>query len=149
RDPVEVPAAAAGALGVPMTSDSDLTRGLAGAGLLLIVDNAEHPIERGWPLVVRVLPDRPPLPSLFTTRELLGIDGALRWPVEGLRLPPPAVQDPGLLQTYDSVNLFCARASEQLPDFRLTADNAALVTRICRSLDGIALALELAAARVR
>jgi non-specific serine/threonine protein kinase len=149
REPVEVADAAAGALGLPVGSESALARGIAEAQFLLLVDNAEHLLVGVYPLIARLLTDCPNLWIVVTSRELLSIDGAVRWPVEAMQVPPSDVQDPELLVAYDSVHLFCERASEQQPDFRLVMDNAAVVAGICRRLDGIPLALELAAARIQ
>jgi non-specific serine/threonine protein kinase len=90
----------------------------------------------------------PDLRILATSREALDVPGELAWRVPSLSLPPAEVADGDDL-TGDAVALFCHRARAVDPEFRLGADNAHAVARICRRLDGIPLALELAAARLR
>ena len=148
RDPAAVLDAAATAIGVPAQSLSELPARIEDARLLLLIDNAEHLIEAVCSLVERLLVDCATLRILVTSREQLNVDGEVRWQVEPLRVPGSNVHDPVLLSAYDSITLFCTRALEHDPTFRLTESNAALVAAICRSLDGIPLALELAAARV-
>jgi predicted ATPase/DNA-binding CsgD family transcriptional regulator len=118
--------------------------------LLLVLDNCEHVVGACAGLVDAVLPDCPAVQVLATSREILGVAGEVAWRVPSLSLPPPT-DSPGIrhLRRCGSVALFAERAAAAAPGFTLTALNAPAVVQICRQLDGIPLALELAAARVR
>ncbi len=116
---------------------------------LLVLDNCEHviaPVTRLTELLLRAAPG---LRLLATSREPLGIPGEVVWEVPPLTLPAAAVADPADLAGSSAARLFVARAAAAAPGFALTPDNARAVARICRRLDGIPLALELAATRVR
>jgi predicted ATPase len=90
------------------------------------------------------------LTIVATTREPLGVPGETAWRVPSLGLPSRSTTLPvGSLTQYDAVRLFLDRAIKARPNFRLTNDNAPAVAQICDRLDGIPLAIELAAARVR
>lgn len=122
--------------------------------LLLILDNCEHLIEAAARLVDHLLRNCPKLVILATSREGLGLRGEALFPVPPLALPPVFADNSGerdlaALQRNESVRLFCERAASASPDFALAQSNAGAVARICRRLDGIPLALELAAARTR
>ncbi len=116
--------------------------------LLLILDNCEHLIAVCARLVERLLRRCPTLQLLATSREALGVPGERVFPVPTLSLPDPAAGWQALLAS-EAVKLFVERAAAQRPGFQLTADNAPAVGQICRRLDGIPLALELAAARAK
>src|SRR5581483_8510548 len=121
--------------------------------MLLVVDNCEHVIDAVARLVDSLLPRCPDVAVLATSREPLGVGGAVLWRVPSLPLPPdpaPAGRngEAGPLPGGDAVAFFCERARAVDSTFTLTAGNAAGVARICRRLDGIPLALELAAARI-
>ena len=118
---------------------------LAGKELLLILDNCEHLIGAAAGLADALLRAAPGLRLLATSREPLGIPGERLWPVEPLALPPEG-GDPG---RYPAVQLLLDRAEAARPGFALTAATTAPVVRICRALDGMPLAIELAAARLR
>lgn len=120
---------------------------IASQTLLLVVDNCEHLAAPCAEFVERLLRACPHLRVLATSREPLGIAGETVWRVATLRLPtgPATVEE---LSAYEAVQLFVERARATLPSFRLTAPNAVAVARICRRLDGLPLAIELAAARV-
>lgn len=115
------------------------------ARLLLVIDNAEHLVEGLSRLLQELLERCPNLSVLVTSRELLNIAGERCWAVPPLAVPPPSIADLEAIGRTDAVQLLVTRAAERTEGFRLTADNAALVAEICRRLDGIPLALELAA----
>ncbi|MCW2914380.1 MAG: putative ATPase [Actinomycetia bacterium] len=125
-----------------------LAAALAGKRLLLILDNCEHLIDAAARLADRLLAGCPGLRILATSREPLGITGESLWPVEPLALPH-AEADAGEAMTYPAVRLLADRAVAVRPGFAVTSDNVAGVVRICRALDGMPLAIELAAARLR
>lgn len=121
--------------------------------LLLVLDNCEHLIEACAQLANNLLHACPDLKILASSREALGIAGEATFLVPSLSLPP-ALKTPGSiplpdLQQSEAVRLFVERAQAVSPAFRLEADNAPAVAHICRRLDGIPLAIELAAARVK
>ncbi|MGH7725732.1 MAG: protein kinase domain-containing protein [Candidatus Eiseniibacteriota bacterium] len=123
---------------------------LTGQRVLLLFDNCEHLLEPVSALVDRLLAALPELKVLITSREGLGIEGERLFAVRSLALPPAdAEDDPESLLRYEAVRLFVTRAQEVDPEFTLDRTNAALVKEVCRRLDGIPLALELAAARTR
>ncbi|GIH24258.1 hypothetical protein Aph01nite_25680 [Acrocarpospora phusangensis] len=125
-----------------------LASALADRALLLVLDNCEHVIEAAAALAGRLLGACPDLRVLATSREPLGITGERLCPVPPLALPPV---DATLAEAlaYPAMRLFADRASAVRPDFTLTADDLGPVSRICRALDGLPLAIELAAARLR
>ena len=125
----------------PMVRLSDA---LAGKELLLILDNCEHLVAAAADVADTLLRAAPRLRLLATSREPLGIPGEQLWPVEPLALPP-ADADPGVAAGYPAVRLLLDRAA----GFSLDAGNTEPVVRICRALDGMPLAIELAAARLR
>jgi non-specific serine/threonine protein kinase len=135
-------------LGLRNLAPVELSRVVGEAELLLVIDNAEYVIDEVAPVVSDLITRCPNLRILITSRSPLGVEGETCWRLPGLPLPPDGVHDPAELLTYDAVRLFCVRAEEMGADFVLTAANAPLVARICRQLDAIPLALELAAARV-
>ena len=116
---------------------------------LLILDNCEHLIQACAQLVETLLHTCPSLHVLATSREGLNIDGETLYLVPTLTTPDPAQADLVSLPQYEAVQLFVERAQTALPGFALTADNVSAVAQVCQQLDGIPLALELAAARVK
>ena len=132
-------------------SDADalerLVGALAGRRALLVLDNCEHLVEAAATLADRVLAQCPGMRILATSREPLNIGGETLWPVGPLELPPGRAD--GDARSYASVVLFEERARAVSPGFSVTPANAAAVHRICRALDGMPLAIELAAARMR
>ena len=123
---------------------------LADRDLLLIVDNCEHVLAATADLVNHVLHAAPLVRVLATSREPLGIEGEVTWRVPSLGLPPQGADLlPDEAGAADAVRLFVERAAQARPGFALTGGNTAAVAEICRRLDGIPLAIELAAARAR
>ncbi|MGN9838753.1 BTAD domain-containing putative transcriptional regulator [Nonomuraea sp. H19] len=123
-----------------------LVTALAERRLLLVLDNCEHLIAATAELTDLLLASCPGVQVLATGREALGITGESILPVAPLRLPPPETDDP---LGYPAVRLFADRAAAVQPGFAVHAGNAGQVVRICRALDGLPLAIELAAARLR
>jgi predicted ATPase/DNA-binding SARP family transcriptional activator/DNA-binding CsgD family transcriptional regulator len=117
--------------------------------MLLLLDNCEHLVDAATQLTTTLLESCPRIRVLATSRERLGVMGELTWPVPCLSVPGagevPAVEE---LEGYESARLFVDRASKRHPDFELTPENARAVARVCTGLEGIPLAIELAAARV-
>jgi len=119
--------------------------------LLLVLDNCEHLIDACARLAGALLLACPRLTILATSREALGIEGERVWPVLGLEVPPAAPGLDGASETpseFAAVQLFCERARAVRPSFSLTAQNTSSVVQVCQRLDGLPLAIELAAARV-
>jgi non-specific serine/threonine protein kinase len=114
--------------------------------LLLVLDNCEHLIEPVTALVEALLDRCAALRVLVTSREALGVAGEQVQPVGALALAGP--EDIAALEACDAVQLFVDRARLVAPDFQVTSGNAAALHEVCRRLDGIPLALELAAARL-
>ncbi|MEU9713873.1 BTAD domain-containing putative transcriptional regulator [Streptomyces sp. NPDC047976] len=123
-----------------------LTDAVAGRRTLLVLDNCEHLVEPVAELAARMLRAAPTLRILATSREPLAITGEQTWPIPPLDLPEPGADRP---EESNAVRLFAARAGAVDPAFALEPGNAEAVAAICRRLDGIPLALEMAAARVR
>jgi non-specific serine/threonine protein kinase len=153
RDPLLVTQAVFGALGVHDLSSglslSSLADHLAGKRLLLVLDNCEHLLDACATLAGTLLAACPDLHMLATSRQALGVAGEVRMVVPPMSLPAEgedtSVQ--GLLG-YDAVWLLSERAGAVVPGFTVDAANAAQVLALCRTLDGIPLALELAAVRL-
>ena len=146
-----VPAVAA-ALGVAVprrapTVDA-LAAALAGRTALLVLDTCEHLLGDCAQAVPALARHAPGVSVLATSREPLRMTGETEYPVPPLGLPPDAGSVPDLLRS-EAVELFVERAGESAPGFALTEANAAAVATLCRRLDGLPLALELAARTVR
>jgi len=152
RDAAQVPAVVAQALGVGERGRQAMTdtlcAHLATRDTLLVIDNCEHLLEAVGLLAVQLLHSARHATILATSREPLGIDGEQIYTVSSLSLPE-SDGDPERVGRSDAVRLFVARAVQQQSDFALKPHNAVTVARICTQLDGMPLALELAAARVR
>ena len=120
---------------------------------LILLDNCEHVIEHAARLVDDLSPHCPRLAWLATSREALNVEGEQIYPVLTLAFPPEAMHPPhpaiNDLMRYEAIRLFVDRAGLHDPAFQLTDRNLLHVARICRRLDGIPLALELAAARLQ
>ena len=153
-NPDLVPQTVAQVLNVPETPGYPLTDSIADdlreLEILLILDNCEHMVGACAFLAEALLRACPRLAILATSREALGVTGERIFPV-----PPLSLPDPGRsgsfegLADYEAVSLFVDRASAVAPDFELAEANAPAVARLCRRLDGMPLAIELAAARAR
>jgi len=153
-DPALVAQSAATALGVRETGGRPMLEALAdylrAKQLLLILDNCEHLVAACAGLAEQLLRQCPRLKILASSREALGIAGETTYPVPSLSLPAAAGGSGAeALSQSEAASLFVDRAQAALPSFALTDDNAAAVATVCRRLDGIPLAIELAAARVR
>ncbi|MET8461475.1 winged helix-turn-helix domain-containing protein [Micromonospora zamorensis] len=129
-------------------STDRLVEALAERRLLLVLDNCEHVIADVTRLAARLLGACPALRVLATSREPLGLAGEALCPLSGLTLPPPDASTANA-DDYAAVSLFAQRAADVAPDFTVTEANVDVVLRICRTLDGLPLAIELAAARLR
>jgi predicted ATPase len=116
--------------------------------LLLLLDNAEHLVRAVSELTAYLLQHCPRLKILVTSREPLLISGEMTLPIASLSLPQVG-QKPQEIAASEGVKLFLERAKAVRPDFEVTAGNAAVIGEMVRRLDGIPLALELAAARLR
>ncbi|MGH3147698.1 MAG: BTAD domain-containing putative transcriptional regulator, partial [Rubrobacter sp.] len=117
--------------------------------MLLVLDNCEHLIDASARLAEPLLNSCPRLRVLATSREPLGVGGEVVWQVPPLSLPGTnGVSDAEGLLRYEAVRLFVDRARLRLPDFELSWGNAGAAARVCRKLDGIPLAIELACARM-
>ena len=117
--------------------------------LLLLLDNCEHLIETCAQLADQFLHNSPNLKIIASSREALGINGETIYRVPSLTLPNQSKVSREALVEYESIQLFVDRASAANPNFSLTDQNASSVAQICHRLDGIPLAIELAAARAR
>jgi non-specific serine/threonine protein kinase len=127
-----------------------LTDYLQARQLLLVLDNAEHLVAACAHLADTLLRHCSTVTILVTSRERLGVPGELTYRVPSLSIPDPKGDATAQsLLDYESVRLFSERARLHLPQFAVTDQNAPALANICRRLDGIALAIELAAARVR
>ena len=158
-DPTLVVETVAAALDLRQEADrplvSTLTAFLRSRHLLLILDNCEHVVAACARLAEALLRAAPHLRILASSREPLGIAGETAWPLPPLSLPdhwreitagPDAIER---LAQFEAVRLFIERATLARPAFQLSNDNVHLVAQICWRLDGIPLAIELAAARIR
>ncbi len=143
----QVIAATLGVQPRPGTSvDESLVEFLRGKHALLVLDNCEHLLRAAAHLATAILRECPTVHVLATSRESLGVAGEQAWPLSSLDIPESAAfEDIG---GADSVRLFVDRADAARPGFELQPANAEAVAEICRRLDGIPLAIELAAARV-
>ncbi|MFE3783697.1 ATP-binding protein, partial [Amycolatopsis sp. NPDC059090] len=159
RTPADVPNALLTALDIrekalslesssPGDAVDRLIAALADRKLLIVLDNCEHVVEAAAALTDRLIAACPDLRVLATSRESLGITGEALWPIPPLGLPP-ADAGPDEALAYPAVRLFAGRAASVRPGFTVTEANTAAVVEICRKLDGLPLAIELAAARVR
>jgi predicted ATPase/class 3 adenylate cyclase len=153
-DPALVPKTVASALNVPEQPERDMMETLVHAlrpkALLLVLDNCEHLLAACADLAAALLRACPQVRILATSREGLGVPGETLWRVPSLSLPDvhhlPPSED---LVLYEAVRLFVDRAVAATPGFTVTGQNALAVAQVCHRLDGIPLAIELAAARVK
>ncbi|MER5214168.1 LuxR C-terminal-related transcriptional regulator [Streptomyces sp. NPDC002838] len=152
RDPALVPLAAAGALGLYDYSAQPpldaLVEQVRDRRLLLVVDNCEHLLPACTDLAAALLRGTTGIRILATSRHRLGLTEEHLLDVRPLPVPDPD-GDLSAAAGYPALALFADRAAAVVPGFRLTADNRAAVARLCRRLDGLPLAIELAAVRMR
>ncbi len=156
-DPAEVPYAVLTALGVsgpviarraaePSQAPDRIAAALADRDDLLILDNCEHVVQAAADLAAQVLAACRRVRILATSREALRIDGETLCPVPPLPVPEAKASDAA---SYAAVRLLCDRAAAVRPGFEMTARNAEAIARVCRALDGMPLAIELAAVWLR
>ena len=153
-DPGIVGPTVASRLGVPDTPGQDVAEAIAehvaDRPVLIVLDNCEHLAGAAAGLAEGILAACPALVVLATSREALGVEGERSWPVPPLSLPTASLTPTAsLLARCDAVQLFEQRAQLVRPTFQVTDTNAGAVLSICRRLDGLPLAIELAAARMR
>ncbi|HPH97914.1 MAG TPA: tetratricopeptide repeat protein [Anaerolineaceae bacterium] len=153
-EPERVLSTAAATFGLRTEQDSTIEHSfinyLRDKELLLILDNCEHLVVACALFVEKVLQACPRVTLLTSTREALSVPGEAIIHVPSLTLPGPhETQDPGRLTQYEAVRLFIDRAESYSDGFQVNRQNAPAIAQICHRLDGIPLALELAAARVR
>jgi len=153
-DAALIPTAVAAALSVREEAGEDLTATLhdfvRGRNALLVFDNCEHLIKGCARFVDTLLRRCPEMRVLATSREGLGVPGETLYRVPSLRMPAETQRlAPERLRDYDSCRLMIDRATAHRADFQVTPENAPAIAQICRHLDGIPLALELAAARLK
>ena len=153
-DPNLVPQLVAHVLNVNEVPGEPLTKTLVAAlkerQLLLVLDNGEHVLDACAKLVDSLMRDCPKVRILLSSREPLGIAGESTYRVPSLSLPSrKAEYTPETLIQFEAVNLFVERAILIKPDFTITKNNVTTLVQVCHQLDGIPLAIELAAARIR
>jgi predicted ATPase/DNA-binding CsgD family transcriptional regulator len=152
--PADVPQAVARALGIREQHGRRLEEVLRGrlgeTGVLLVLDNCEHVVDGVAALAAELLGGCAGLRVLATSRTPLGLTGEVTWPVPPLSVPDPWNPPPlSSLDRYEAVQLLTERAAAVERDFALSEQNASAVARLCYRLDGLPLAIELAAARLR
>jgi predicted ATPase/class 3 adenylate cyclase len=144
----EVAKAVAAAMGTPLTDRESLVAYLADRRVLIVLDNCEHVVAHSAELVDAVLGAAPDVRVVATSREPLGVDGEKVYRVGSLAVPPTGAPA-GEAAAAPAVRLFADRAAAVSQRFAVEPGNVTAVVDICRHLDGIPLAIELAAARVR
>ncbi len=136
--------------GSPFTTlEEQLTDYLRAKEMLLILDNCEHLVAACADLAASLLPDAPGLTILASSREGLGVPGEMTFHLPALSVPPRDITTADALRGYEAVQLFVERAQSARAGFALTDQNAQAIGQIVRRLDGIPLAIELAAARTK
>ena len=153
RDPGLVPSTIAQSIGLQDARDRPLMEHLVSQlrerQLLLVLDNFEH-LLAGAPVVTQLLQETSALRILVSSRSSLRVSGEQECPVPPLAVPDPQTRPtPGSLAACESVRLFAERAAAAVPGFAIDEENAPAIARIARRLDGLPLAIELAAARVK
>lgn len=152
-DPLLVPATIAQVLGIYETAETSLVEGLKSylcdRHALLILDNFEQLLPAA-PLIAELLRAAPELKVLLTSRSVVHVYGERHFPVPSLAYPDPtALLPPEVLLQSKAIQLFIDRAHAVTPNYPFTDTNISLVAQICQRLDGLPLAIELAAARIR
>ena len=153
-DGAEVASATAAALAVPDQSTrpapEQIARHLAGRRTLLVVDNCEHVLDAASDLIGHLLQAVGSLSVVTTSREPLGLSGEQIYPLGPLALPAAGKEDDrAAVDGAEAVRLLVERARALVPDFAVTDENRVAVVQLCERLDGMPLAIELAAARLR
>jgi predicted ATPase/DNA-binding winged helix-turn-helix (wHTH) protein len=152
EDPSQVALSLARALGVAQSADTPmhdlLAARLHGSTTLVVLDNCEHLLDAVCTLATTLLAASPELRVLATSREALGLVGESVVPVRPLNLPPPGAE-PTTVAQAEAVRMFVDRAKAALPGFEAQGELLATAAAICRRVDGIPLAIELAAAQLR
>ena len=133
---------------VAITQTENLKTALQKRNLLIFMDNFEQVVEAA-PLLVSLLRNAPEIKILATSREALRLHGEYEFPLTPFSVPDADSLDVDKLQDYPAIQLFVERARAIQPDFELCDKTASYVVQICRRLDGLPLAIELAAARIR
>ncbi|MFN2465377.1 MAG: LuxR C-terminal-related transcriptional regulator [Candidatus Dormibacteria bacterium] len=135
----------------PLRSMADsIVAHLAGKKLLIVLDNCEHMVEACAALSDLILRSCPSIRLISTSREPLGVLGEMVYRVPSLGMPEAGdTPDEAAAQSFEAIRLFADRARSSRPNFKISEQNVGAVIEICRRLDGIPLAIELAAARVR
>ena len=150
-DPGQVPTAVASALRMRENPDKTFPQALVDflhtQWVLIILDTCEHLLDAVANLTSRILRSCPQVSILATSREILGIGGEIPFRCPSLELPDP--HKPLAMEQCESMRLFAERTSLTSPGFTITEKNSPVVAQICRRLDGIPLAIELAAGRMR
>ncbi|MFC4535006.1 ATP-binding protein [Sphaerisporangium dianthi] len=150
QDATMVPHAVNAALGIADQSARSevetLTEWMTPRNVLLVLDSCEHLLDQCAGLVEQVLRDAPHVRVLATSRQSLGVPGEQTIPVSPLLVPGDDGESPFV---NESIQLFAERASAVVPGFTVDEDNIAAVSELCRRLDGIPLAIELASVRLR
>ncbi|HLQ55980.1 MAG TPA: LuxR C-terminal-related transcriptional regulator [Streptosporangiaceae bacterium] len=154
EDPALVPQRVAAVLGIREEPDRPLAETLADVlrprRMVLILDTCEHVVDACASLVQQLLASCPLLRLIATSREPLRVRGETAWRVPPLELPGQLTDLSGRdMAGHEAIRLFTERAAAVRPGFALSTENTGTVVRLCRTLDGIPLAIELAAARVR
>ncbi|MGD0687031.1 MAG: LuxR C-terminal-related transcriptional regulator [Streptosporangiaceae bacterium] len=153
QQPDRVVSRVAAALGVVEERGTPILETLAAAlaprRLLLALDNCEHVIDAAARLCQQLLASSPGLRVIATSREPLRVAAEVVYQVPPLSVPPRGLATPGELSGYEAVRLFVDRAATALPGFAIRPGDVAAVVTLCRALDGVPLAIELAAAWVR
>ena len=151
EEPEQVASTVAAAMGLPTIPGEDsalaVAAWLATRRGLLVLDTCEHVISGAASLVGQVLRAARDVGVLATSRRPLGVNGEIAWPVPPLALAPPDVRSVTEALSYPAIALFVERAAAVRPDFELTEADLGDVVAICLALDGLPLAIELAAAR--
>jgi predicted ATPase/class 3 adenylate cyclase len=156
-DPALIPEAMINAVGIREVPDrssmATLVEALRTRQLLLVIDNCEHLIADCAQIVSTLLRNCPQVKVIASSREALNIEGETIWALSPLSTPDFHRDEPLLdanqIAQLEAVQLFVERATAVRPEFRLTSENSTLVAKICWRLDGLPLAIELAAARVK
>src|SRR6516164_2939012 len=153
-DPGIVAHVVAGQLGVPDSPGQDavaaIVEHVGDRSLLMVLDNCEHLASAVAVLAGQLLGSCDALSILATSREVLGVEGERSWPVPPLSLPEAGIpSSAAIVVEFDAVRFFENRARLVFPSFQIDDSNAGAVVEVCRRLDGLPLAIELAAAQMR